>query len=68
MPVKAAMGEIGGFHDVGDADAGKAVGAQQRSCSFDNALAIFGGFLPAHSHHAPQLCTQVAPFGHDLDK
>ncbi len=57
MAVKAAMGEIGGFHDVGDADAAKTVGAQQRAGRIDDALAVLGGLLPAYSHHAPQLCS-----------
>jgi hypothetical protein len=50
------MRQIGGPHDVGDADAGKALGAKQRAGCIDDALAILGGFFPAHSHAAARPC------------
>ena len=50
MAVKAAVGQIGGFHDVGDADAAESLGAEQRSGRIDDALAVLRSFFPAHSH------------------
>ena len=56
MTVKAAVGEVGRLHDVGDADAAKAFGAKQRARRIDDALAVQGGLFAAYSHCAPQLC------------
>ena len=58
MPVEAAVGEVGRLHDVGNADAAKALGAKQRAGRIDNAIAIGGGLFAAYSHCAPQLCTR----------
>ena len=40
MAVEAAVGQIGGFHDVGDADAAESLGAEQRAGRIDDALAV----------------------------
>src|SRR5580692_792424 len=57
MAVEAAMGQIGRFHDVGNADAAKALGTKQGTGGVDDTLAMFGGFFPAYPHGAPQLCS-----------
>ena len=59
MAVKTAMGQIGRFHDVGDADAAESLGAKQGAGGVDDTVAMFGGFFPAHPHGAPQLCSGV---------
>ena len=64
MAVEAAMGQIGGFHDVGDADAAKALGAKQRAGGVDDAVAMFGGFFPAHPHGSTSAMQRPRP----LDK
>ena len=46
MAVEAAMGQIGGLHDVGDADAAKSLGAEQRAGRIDDALAVFARLFP----------------------
>ena len=39
MAVKPAMGQVGRFHDVGDADAAETLGAKQRAGGVDDAFA-----------------------------
>jgi hypothetical protein len=57
MSVEATMRQVCRFHDVGDADAVKTLFPKQRARRIDNAFAMLGGFLPAHSHDgAPLLC------------
>ena len=50
VAVKAAMREFGGFHDVGDADAGEALGAEQRGRRIDDALPVRRRLFPAYPH------------------
>ena len=50
VSVEAAVGEIGGFHNVGDANAGKALGAEQRGRRIDDALPVRSRLFPAYSH------------------
>jgi hypothetical protein len=53
MPVKDAMGQVGGFHDVGDADTVESLDAEQCAGGLNDALAVFGGFFAAYSHRVP---------------
>ena len=57
MAVEAAVGQIGRFHDVGNADAAESLGAKQSAGGVNDTVAMFGGFFPAHPHEAPQLCS-----------
>jgi hypothetical protein len=52
MTIEATMGQVGFFHDVGNADAGKALGAKQPACRIEDAFVIYGGFFPADFHYA----------------
>ena len=45
MAIEAAMRQVGGLHDVGDADAAEALGAKQRASSVDDAFAVSRGFF-----------------------
>ena len=56
MSIKATMGEIGGFHDVGDADTAEPLGTKQRARRINDALAVGRRLFPAHSH-----CVQSSP-------
>ncbi len=58
MAVEAAMRQVGRFHDVGDADAVKSLLAEQRAGRIDDAFAILGGLLAAHSHCALLPCVR----------
>ena len=40
MAVKSAMRQVGGLHDVGQADAAKALAAKQRAGGIDDAFAV----------------------------
>ena len=42
--------EIGGFHNVGEANAGKALGAEQRGRRIDDAFPVRRRLFPAYSH------------------
>ena len=66
VAVKAAMGEVGRLHDVGDADAAKALGAEQCAGRIDDAVAVSGGFSRL-TLIAPQLCGSQQG-GQQLDK
>ena len=44
------MREIGGLHNVGDADAGETLGAEQRGRRIDDALPVRRRLFPAYSH------------------
>src|ERR1700722_832360 len=50
MAVEAAMRQVGGFHNVGHADAAETLATKQRARRIDDAFTIFGGLLPAYSH------------------
>ena len=50
MAVKAAVSEVGGLHNVGDANAAKAFGAEQCAGRIDDAVAVQGGLFAAYSH------------------
>jgi hypothetical protein len=59
MTVKAAVGEIGRLHDVGNADAAKSLAAEHCAGRVDDPLTMFGGLLAAHAHCAPQVCVHL---------
>jgi hypothetical protein len=59
MTVKAAVGEIGRLHNVGDADAAESFAAEQRASRVDDPFTMFGDLLAAHAHCAPQLCVRL---------
>jgi hypothetical protein len=50
VSVEAAMREIGGLHNVGDADAGEALGTEQCGRRIDDALPVRRRLFPAYSH------------------
>ncbi len=52
MTIEAAVRQVGLFHDVGDADATKSLGAKQRARRVDDAFVVRGGFFPAYLHRA----------------
>jgi hypothetical protein len=50
VAVKAAMGQAGAFHQVGDADSFVTTLAEQPGGDIDDTLAVQRGLFPAHFH------------------